>query len=36
MDKAIPREESDLLRLYYTREQEKLQLKLRMANPVVT
>jgi hypothetical protein len=29
-DKAISREERDLLRLYYTREQEKLQLKLRV------
>jgi hypothetical protein len=27
-DKTIPREEHDLLRLYYTREREKLQLKL--------
>lgn len=30
IDKAIPREERDLLRLYYTREQEKLQWKLRV------
>ena len=29
-DKVIPRTERDLLRLYYTREQEKLQLKLRV------
>jgi len=28
-DKTIPREERDLLRLYYTREREKLQQKLR-------
>jgi hypothetical protein len=27
-DKAVPREDRDLLRLYYTREREKLQLKL--------
>src|SRR5260370_24533720 len=27
-DKAIPRQERDLLRLYYTREREKLQLRL--------
>jgi hypothetical protein len=29
-DKTIPQEERDLLRLYYTREREKLQLKLRV------
>src|SRR5579864_2290014 len=29
-DKTIPRGERDLLRLYYTREREKLQLKLRV------
>ena len=29
-DKAIPREECDQLRLYYTREQAKFQLKLRV------
>lgn len=30
-DKTIPCEQRDLLRLYYTREREKLQLKLRIS-----